>query len=76
MENEAPKGIADAERNRRTLEKPANQLPWFFEEQVPNTTSNYTQKAPKWEPKSRSPKASPQTVERDHFGTHFGIIFA
>ena len=51
--------IVDAERNRRTLEKLANQLPWFeggagsnSAKRVPKTIPNVTNKLPKWEPKS------------------------
>ena len=63
-----PKGmskvIVDAERNRRTLEKPANQLPWFeggagsnSTKRVPKTTPNGTKKDPKWDPKSMQNRA-------------------
>ena len=43
VENGTPKGVIDAERNRRTLEKLANQIPCFggsqlqTNVQVPNT---------------------------------------
>ena len=50
-----PKVIVDAERNRRTLEKLANQLPWFeggagpnSMKRVPKTTPNGTKKVPRW----------------------------
>ena len=49
----------DAERNRRTLEKPANRFPWFgggasskSTKQVPTTAANVMKKAPKWGLKS------------------------
>jgi hypothetical protein len=51
--------IVDAERNRRTLEKPANRFPWFgggasskSTKQVPTTVSKVMKKTPKWVPKS------------------------
>ena len=54
-----PKSIVDAERNRRTLEKPANRFPWFgggasskSTKQVPTTASKVMKKAPTWVPKS------------------------
>ena len=49
-----PKVIVDAERNRRTLEKPASHFRWFdggasskSTKQVSNIASNGTKKAPK-----------------------------
>ena len=61
-EKRMPKGtskiIVDAERNRRTLEKPANRFPWFgggasskSTKQVPTTAAKVMKKAPKWVPK-------------------------
>ena len=48
------KAIVDAERNRRTLDNPANQLPWFeggagsnSKKRIPKTTPNGTNKGPK-----------------------------
>ena len=53
-----PKVIVDAERNRRILEKQANQLPWFeggassnSTKRVPKTTPNGVNKVPKCDPK-------------------------
>ena len=50
IEKSMPKGmskvIVDAERNRRTLEKPANQLPWF----EGGLASNSTKLGPKTTP--------------------------
>ena len=52
MENGSQKGIVDAERKRRTLEKPANQLPWFgcgagseLAKRVPNMASKVKMRA-------------------------------
>ena len=56
--------IVDAERNRRTLEKRANQLSWFeggassnSTKRVPTTTPNGTTNVSKWEPKSMQHRA-------------------
>ena len=52
MQKGISKVIVDAERNRRTLEKPASHFRWFDggasskpTKQVPNTASNGTKKA-------------------------------
>jgi hypothetical protein len=64
MRKGRPKVIVDAERNRRTLEKPANHVPWFgggasskSTKQVPKTASKVKKKAPKWVPKSMQNRA-------------------
>ena len=58
-------GIVDAERNRRTLEKPANQRPWFRDgassksmKRVPKTVANVMKHVIIWDPKSMQNRAS------------------
>ena len=63
-----PKGtskvIVDAERNRRTLEKLANQLPWFeggagsnSTKRVPKTTPSGRNNVTNWDPESMQNRA-------------------
>ena len=62
-ENSMPKGtskvVVDAERNRRPLEKPANQFLWFeggagssAAKRVPKTRPKNTKKVSTWDPRS------------------------
>ena len=85
----AGKSIVDAERNRRTLEKPASHFRWFDggasskpTKQVPNTASNGTKKVPKWVPKSMQNRAGVAEAFRERsvpplkvLRGHFGTHF-
>ena len=79
IEKSMPKGtskvIQDAERNRRTLEKPASQLSWFeggagsnSSKPVPKTTPNGTKEGPRLDPESMQNRAGAAEAFRERFG--------
>jgi hypothetical protein len=79
MQKGRSKVIVDAERNRRTLEKPSNRFPWFggganskSTKQVPTTASKVMKNKNKMGAESDAKSIRNRVCDAEAFGERFG----